>query len=268
LWKTSNNPHGPLRFNKYASAISELMELITKTNIYLSNGRNNINVNVLEKVAKYATKMLRIFGVVGNSALEEIGFGVSEQQNVGNVEDIVLPYLRILSGFRDNVRELARQTRDHSEFLTLSDKLRNVDLVELGVSLDDQEDGKALVKLVDKNELIKAREAKLRAQAVKSARKEEIAKAKEERLEKGKLAAEDMFKDIKGEEQENAYSAFDEQGIPTLDGQGQELPKSRIKKLKKEWEAQKKLHTEYLAWVKEQGDEKEDKIENIEQPPK
>ncbi|GES93051.1 cysteinyl-tRNA synthetase [Rhizophagus clarus] len=235
------------------AAMSELMELINKTNIYLSNGRNNINVYVLENVAKYATKMLRIFGVIGNSALEEIGFRVSEQQKVGNTEDIVLPYLRILSGFRDNIREFARQKKDYSEFLVLSDKLRDVDLVELGVSLDDQEDGKALVKLVDKNELIKVREAKLRAQAEKAARKEEIAKAKEEerrkRLEKGKLAAEDMFKNVKGEDQENAYSAFDEQGIPTLDGQGQELPKNRIKKLKKEWEAQKKLHTEYLAWV-------------------
>lgn len=99
--------------------------------------------------------------------------------------------------------------------MVLSDKLRDVDLVELGVSLDDQEDGKALVKLVDKNELIKAREAKLRAQAEKAARKEETAKAKEEerqkRLEKGKIAAEDMFKDVKDEEQKNAYSAFDEQ---------------------------------------------------------
>jgi cysteinyl-tRNA synthetase len=67
------------------TAMSELMELINKSNIYLSNGRNNINVYVLENVAKYVTKMLRVFGVVGNSASEEIGFGVSEQQNVGNV---------------------------------------------------------------------------------------------------------------------------------------------------------------------------------------
>ena len=113
------------------------------------------------------------------------------------MEDVVLPYLRVLSSFRDNVRDLARQQKSHSEFLTLSDKLRDVDLVELGVSLDDQDDGKALVKLVDKSELIKAREEKLKAQAEKAAKKEEIAKAKEEerqkRLEKGKLAAEDMF---------------------------------------------------------------------------
>jgi len=131
------------------------------------------------------------------------------------VEDIILPYLRVLSGFRDNVRDLARQLKSHSEFLALSDKLRDVDLVELGVSLDDQDDGKALVKLVDKNELIKAREAKLRIQAEKAAKKAAAAKIKEEerqkRLEKGKLAAEDMFKDVKGEEGESAYSSFDEQ---------------------------------------------------------
>ncbi len=48
------------------------------------------------------------------------------------MEDIILPYLRVLSGFRDNVRDLARQLKSHSEFLALSDKLRDVDLVELG----------------------------------------------------------------------------------------------------------------------------------------
>jgi cysteinyl-tRNA synthetase len=67
------------------TVMSELMELINKTNIYLSNGRNNINVNVLELIAKYVTKMLRIFGVVENATIEEIGFGVSTQHSVENV---------------------------------------------------------------------------------------------------------------------------------------------------------------------------------------
>ena len=65
--------------------MSELMELVNKTNVYLSSGRNNININVLEKVAKYITKMLKIFGVIENSALNEIGFGTPAQKNVGNV---------------------------------------------------------------------------------------------------------------------------------------------------------------------------------------
>lgn len=52
-----------------------------------------------------------------------------------------MPYLRTLSAFRDGVRKLA-MTKDQTalkEILALSDKLRDVDLVPLGVALDDQE---------------------------------------------------------------------------------------------------------------------------------
>ncbi|CAG8739116.1 4419_t:CDS:2, partial [Racocetra fulgida] len=229
------------------TAMSEIMELINKTNIYVSAGRNNISIFVLENIAKYVTKMLKIFGIIGNTSSEDIGFGESEQK------EVVLPYLRVLSSFRDNVRELARQQKGHGEFLALSDKLRDIDLVNLGVSLDDQEDGKALVKFVDRDVLIKAREAKLQLQAEKAAKKEAAAKAREEerkrKLEQGKLAAEDLFKEEKDEDGKNLYSAFDEQGIPTHDSNGEELSKSKIKKLKQKWDIQKKLNDEYLATI-------------------
>ncbi|CAG8805122.1 24719_t:CDS:10, partial [Cetraspora pellucida] len=234
------------------TAMDEIMELINKTNIYVSAGRNNISMYVLENIAKYVTKMLKIFGVIGNTSSEDIGFGDSEQ-SVINREEVVLPYLRVLSSFRDNVRDLARQQKGHGEFLALSDKLRDIDLVNLGVSLDDQEDGKALIKFVDKDVLIKAREAKLQLQAEKAAKKEAAAKAKEEerkrKLEKGKLAAEDMFKEEKDEDGKILYSAFDEQGIPTHDSNGEELSKNKIKKLKQKWDIQKKLNDEYLATI-------------------
>jgi hypothetical protein len=54
-----------------------------------------------------------------------------------------MPYLNVLSNFRDNVRQFAKEKMTHNDFLALSDKLRDDDLVELGVLLDDQE-GKAL----------------------------------------------------------------------------------------------------------------------------
>ncbi|CAG8592333.1 1233_t:CDS:2, partial [Scutellospora calospora] len=239
------------------TVISELLELVSKTNIYISAGRNNINMFVLENIAKYITKILKLFGVIGNVSSEDIGFDESEK-NVINQDEVVLPYLRVLSSFRDNVRELARQQKGHGEFLALSDKLRDIDLVNLGVSLDDQEDGKALVKFVDKDILIKAREAKLQLQAEKAAKKEAAAKAKEEerkiKLEKGKLAAEDMFKEEKDEDGTTLYSAFDEQGIPTHDNKGEELSKSKLKKLKKEWDIQKKLNDEYLAYTASNSD--------------
>lgn len=50
-----------------------------------------------------------------------------------------MPYLDVLSKFRDNVREFAKEKKPHTDFLSLSDKLRDEDLVELGVLLDDQE---------------------------------------------------------------------------------------------------------------------------------
>jgi cysteinyl-tRNA synthetase len=52
-----------------------------------------------------------------------------------------MPYLRVLSSFRDGVRQLAVAKSDDAlkEILKLSDKLRDDDLVSLGVALDDQE---------------------------------------------------------------------------------------------------------------------------------
>ena len=52
-----------------------------------------------------------------------------------------MPYLRTLSSFRDGVRKLAIAKGDSAlkDILALSDKLRDVDLVPLGVALDDQE---------------------------------------------------------------------------------------------------------------------------------
>jgi len=47
----------------------------------------------------------------------------------------------------------------------------------------------------------------------------------------------DMFKSLT-----QLYSKFDENGIPTHDAAGEELSKSSVKKLKKEWEKQKALY--------------------------
>lgn len=43
------------------------------------------------------------------------------------------------------------------------------------------------------------------------------------------------------------YQEFDVDGVPTRLADGSEVPKSQVKKLKKEWEKQKKLHEEYLT---------------------
>lgn len=41
--------------------------------------------------------------------------------------------------------------------------------------------------------------------------------------------------------QTDLYSAFDDAGVPTADKDGEPLSKSAVKKLKREWDKQKKL---------------------------
>ncbi len=43
------------------------------------------------------------------------------------------------------------------------------------------------------------------------------------------------------------YVEWDAEGLPTKLADGSEVPKSQAKKLKKDWERQKKLHEEWLV---------------------
>lgn len=165
-------------------------------------------------------------------------------------EAVLMPYLRALSAFRDSVRKLARDGASNSDILALSDRLRDQEMVDLGVALDDQEDGQALVKLVPAEQLRAVRDEKAalaKKKADQKAAAQAAAEAKRQaQLEKGRLSPLAMFK------QNPEYSKFDEDGIPTHDAKGEEVPKTRSKKLKKEWDAQKRLHDLFLAETKGQ----------------
>ncbi|KAJ1964889.1 cysteinyl-tRNA synthetase [Dispira parvispora] len=229
------------------AALQALVELVSKTNIYINGcSRDQLNVPIVEQVARYVTKILRVFGVAESGPT--VGFGGGAQGGASSVEEVAMPYLRVLAQFRDNVRELARKSGSSKEFLVLCDKLRDVELADLGVLLDDQDDGRALVKLVDPEELKRAREMKLQREAEKQAKKAaaqaEQQRKRAERLAKGKTPPTEMFRTG---ENAQLYSDFDEQGLPRRDINGEPLSSSRMKKLKKQWDAQLKLHNEYRA---------------------
>ncbi|KAJ8292789.1 Cysteine--tRNA ligase [Rhodotorula toruloides] len=257
------------------TALQILLDIVSKTNIYLARGRRQVNFAVILAVSEWVTRMLRMFGLGEGSPVDGngdkvIGWGVAaakgDQQSIDNPlasgtdteavttqrESILMPYLRALSGFRDQVRQLAMSGAASSDILALTDKLRDHDLVDLGVALDDQEDGRAMVKLVPPEILREARDAKAAAVREKAAKKAAAAAAAEakrlERLEKGRMPPTEMFRSNTAE-----YSAWDEQGLPTKDKDGNELPKSRGKKLKKEWDMQKKLHDEFLKEQEKQS---------------
>ncbi|GLB37791.1 putative tRNA synthetases class I (C) catalytic domain [Lyophyllum shimeji] len=240
------------------AALDVLRDLVSKTNVYINSRGKNLNVRVVENVARWVGQMLRMFGL-GEGETAEIGWG-QEAEDGGNVnrEEILMPYLRQLSSFRDSVRRVAIEKNETAlkDILALCDKLRDVDLIPLGVALDDQEDGKALVKLVPPAELMKARDEK-RAQAeAKAAKKAAAVEAerlkRQQKLEKGRVPPEDMFKPP--HVPEGTYSSWNDEGIPLTGPDDKELSKNQAKKVQKDWASQKKLHEEYLTWKREQAE--------------
>ncbi|EFY98103.1 cysteinyl-tRNA-synthetase [Metarhizium robertsii] len=165
-----------------------------------------------------------------------------------DIEELSLPYIRVVSQIRDELRRIvSSQTAENKKaILAIADRIRDVDLTNLGVSLDDRPDNQpSLIKFIPAAELIRAREEKAAREAEKAQKKEEARiareKAEQEAKEKAKIPPEEMFK------KDERYSAWDESGMPTKMKDGSDVPKSQLKSLKKMWEKQKKVHEEFKA---------------------
>lgn len=165
-----------------------------------------------------------------------------------DIERLSLPYLRVVSQIRDELRRTVStyDPQTKKAILQITDRIRDQDLTNLGVYLDDRPDNQpSLIKFVPAAELIAAREEKIAREAEKAKKKEEARLAKEkadqEAREKAKVPPEDLFKN------DERYSAWDEQGIPSKLKDGSEVPKSQLKNLKKAWEKQKKIHEDLKA---------------------
>ncbi|KAJ3324035.1 hypothetical protein HDU76_013507 [Blyttiomyces sp. JEL0837] len=200
-----------------ATTMYHLRDMITAANSYRQrklSSKEQVSVDLLFKIAKYITKMMRTFGVYKDSS-SVIGDSAGAGAAALSVEEAAGPYVRLLSAFRDRIRELARAKSDHSEILKACDKLRDEDLVELNVVLDDREDGKALVKFVDKETILQQREEKRKALEKAAADKEEKRRAeaakKAEKAAKAAIKPETMFKD---EEGLKLYSQWDANVFP------------------------------------------------------
>ena len=143
--------------------------------------------------------------------------------------------------FQNNLRDLAEKQAPAKDFLALCDALRDTHLWDLGIYLEDRKDLPSMVRPVDA-ELRFAREEKETIARQKAEAKAQ--RQREEAEKQAKLAAQakinplDMFRTAE-------YSAWDAEGLPVKDKEGKELSKGASKKVKKEWEKQKKLFDEY-----------------------
>ncbi|KAI1943592.1 cysteinyl-tRNA synthetase [Ophidiomyces ophidiicola] len=265
-----------------ASAMAAISELVSQYNIL---DKSKLNSEHIQDVARWVTSMVNIFGLNGSAKpdSEEIGWsGIeipdaarpylfplasmrdtlrdSARGSSGISADILKsvsargeealkhdvpvleaaqPYKRVLGDFCAKLESLEQSDTISKEVLALCDRVRDVDLFDLGIYLEDRHERPALVRTVSR-ELMAAREEKVARARKKQLEKEAREKEARERAEKGKISHLLMFRT-------NEYSAWDENGLPTKDGDGNELPKSRAKKLKKEWERQKKEHEAWLG---------------------
>ncbi|XP_028917011.1 cysteine--tRNA ligase, cytoplasmic [Ornithorhynchus anatinus] len=234
------------------TVLEELRALVSRANSYVAAkkaDRAAPNRLLLQGVGVYVTHMLKVFGAIEGE--EVLGFPVAGSGPSLNLEAAVMPYLQVLSDFREGVRRIARE-RGVPEVLQLSDTLRDDILPELGVRLEDHEGLPTVVKLVDRLTLLREREEKKKAEEEKRRKKDEAARKKQEqeaaKLAKMKTPPRELFLS-----ERDKYSAFDENGFPTHDAEGKELSKGQAKKLRKQYELQEKLYKEYLQMVQNGG---------------
>lgn len=262
-----------------AKAMAVISRLVGEFN---SADRSAVSAESANAAGLWVTKMINVFGLNGAAPIESDQIGWSGI----DIPSPAKPYVFPLSSIRDDLREIARSKegiskdainaalQDHStentstdpssamysnvlqnfksdasaiasssstlskDILALCDRVRDIDLWKLNVYLEDRDAQPALVRPV--TAVLAAarqdREDRAKQKEADKAKREQDAK---EKAEKGKLSHTDMFRT-------EEFSSWDDGGLPTKMANGEEVAKSRSKKLKKDWERQKKTHE---AWV-------------------
>ncbi|OKP00922.1 Cysteine--tRNA ligase [Penicillium subrubescens] len=254
-----------------------ISEIITK---YNSADKATLNPKDVEAAARWVTSLVNTLGLNGATPADstEIGWsgidvpeeakpflyplstmrdtlrqaarskeGISSEQieeavketSPSDVSESAKPYAEVLSNFRTKVSSLKSSDSAGKDILALCDRVRDIDLFDLGIYLEDRDNLPALVRLVTRD-MIQAREEKEARAKQKLLEKQKREQEALKQLEKGKLSHLEMFRT-------NEYSAWDDEGLPTRDAAGEEITKSRTKKLRKDWERQKKAHEAWLA---------------------
>ena len=175
--------------------------------------------------------------------------------DIGKLEDLSLdsdghphpdaiPYKNVLQNFRSEISSLKDSPTLSKETLQLCDRVRDIDLWDLGVYLEDRDGNQpALIRPVTKElqaSRMEKEERETQRQKAKERREQEAAA----KADKGRQSHLDMFRT-------DEYSAWDADGLPTKDKENNEIAKNKAKKLRKEWEKQKERHD---AWLKANGD--------------
>ena len=230
-------------------AMRQLREMITLVNVYVSEAdtaHNTIDSILLLKTGSYLYKIYQILGVL--SSQQNIFMSAGSDADSG--EDRVMPLAMLTAEFRHQVRKLARVSKN-TDILSLCDKLRDEELVEVGIQLEDKPENSQnpyLMKLRSKEDIMKERGEKLKQLEDKAKDKERQKRIMEEKQLKAeaqrKIPPSQLFKSPVELEK---YSLFDDDGIPTHYKDGEVISGKTRKTLRNAFESQRKKYEKYLA---------------------
>lgn len=228
------------------TAMKALMGLVNAANRYMGEqekkGQGAVPA-LVQAVVQYLTRTLRCFGLI--DPRPRLGFMLGQDDDAagagaGDREAVLGPVLDALRDFRASVRGALKEEDVKAAVRRACDAVRDEALPRLGVRLEDKgESGDSRWKLEDPESLMKELEAKRAAQEERAAAKRKAAEERERAaaLKQAKLAVPgvEMFKGTSEAfaEHRGKFSQWDEKGVPTHDGEGNELSKGQRNKLAK-----------------------------------
>ena len=229
--------------------ISTILELIKKVYEYQDkcSQKKSIKLHLIYGISKYISDILKCLGLIYNTDFVDY-FRISENDGNKNEEEILTPFIDIITDFRGEIKNICIIEKDTKKVLTLCDKLRDEILPNAGIRIEDKGKGeKSIWKFFNKEEYLKEKEKEKELKENKRLQKEAEAKERELRLS---LSTKEYYA-----KQTDKYSAFDETGVPTKNAKGNDLSKEQYNKLKKEFAKHEKQHQKWL----EQQDKKKNK---------
>jgi len=141
-------------------AVNELGKLCSDASVYLQLPVDQIKVPLVKQVSGFVFKTLKAFGVYGEEDMPVVLGEGGEESSAVDVEAAITPLMNILTEFRDKMK--ANASEGPKTIFQLSDELRDDILPFLGIQLEDKKQGEpATWKFVNKDELLKEREAKI-----------------------------------------------------------------------------------------------------------
>lgn len=233
-------------------SLTALRTLVGTTNVYLRS--NRYKGPLLLKAAKFVFRMLKVFGVTSGSeaTLDYVD---------GNTKSIDDGLIDCLAKFRQNVRlssqqlfrdlkrnksvELAEAVELVQGLLNACDDLRDKQMIEFGVQLEDSGNDSVVWKKSTKEELLKEQERRRQDEERKAAAKAEAeklrAEAEAKKARELAIPPEEYLKATRGDQ----FSAFDKDGLPTHDKDGNAVSKGQRDKLLKVVTKHKAAHEKW-----------------------